>query len=61
MIMVVYVLKQGWISGPAIDLQKMPILEKKIIFSYEAHFKLIGYANKQNYSFWDTEKLARIH
>ena len=25
-------------SGPAINLHKMPILGKKIIFSYEAHF-----------------------
>ena len=36
-------------SGPAIDLQKMPILAKKIIFSDEAHFDLAGYVNKQNY------------
>ena len=33
-------------SGPAIDLQKMPILAKKIIFSDEAHFDLGGYVNK---------------
>ena len=33
-------------SGPAIDLQKMPILAKKIIFSDEAHFDLGGYASK---------------
>ena len=35
-------------SGPAIDLQKMPILAKKIIFSDEAHFDLGEYVNKQN-------------
>ena len=28
------------LSGPAIDLQNMPILAKKIIFSDEAHFDL---------------------
>ena len=35
-------------SGPAIVLQKMAILEKKNIFSDEAHFELGGYVNKQN-------------
>ena len=42
-------------SGPAIDLQKMPILAKKIIFSDEAHFDLGGYVNKQNCCIWGTE------
>ena len=42
-------------SGPAIDLQKMPILAKRIIFSYETHFDLGGYVNKQNYRIWGTE------
>ena len=42
-------------SGPTIDLQKMPILEKKIIFSDEAHFDLGGYLNKQNCRLWGTE------
>ena len=43
-------------SGPAIDLQKMPILaKKKIMFSDEAHFDLDGYVNKQNCLFWSTE------
>ena len=42
-------------SGPAIDLQKMPILAKKIIFSDEAHFDLSGYVNKQNCSIWGIE------
>ena len=43
-------------SGPAIDLQKMPILaKKKIIFLDEAHFDLGGYVNKQNYRIWGTE------
>ena len=45
------------LSGPAIDLQKMPILakKKKIIFSDESHFDLGGYVNKQNYRIWGTE------
>ena len=42
-------------SGPAIDLQKMPILAKKIIFSNEAHFNLGGYVNKQYCRIWGTE------
>ena len=42
-------------SGPAIDLQKMPILAKKIIFLDEAHFNLGGYINKQNCRIWNTE------
>ena len=42
-------------SGPAMDLQKMAILAKKIIFSDEAHFDLGGYVNKQNCRIWDTE------
>ena len=43
------------LSGPAIDLQKMPILAKKITFSDEAHFDLVGYVNKQNCRIWGTE------
>ena len=44
------------LSGPAIDLQKMPILaKKKIIFSDEAHFDLGGCVNKQNCHIWGTE------
>ena len=42
-------------SVPAIDLQKMPILAKKIIFSDEADFEFGGYVNKQNCSIWGTE------
>ena len=43
------------LSGPAIDLQKMPILaKKKIILSDEAHFDIGGYVNKQNCRIWDT-------
>ena len=38
-----------------IDLQKMPILAKKIISSNEAHFDLGGYVNKQNCRIWGTE------
>ena len=44
-------------SGPAIDLQKMSILEKKIIFSDEARFDLSGYVNKQNCRIRGTENL----
>ena len=42
-------------SGPALDLQKMAILEKKNFFSDEAHFDLGGYVNKQNCHIWGTE------
>ena len=42
-------------SGAAIDLQKMPILAKKIIISDEAHFDLGGYVNNQNCRIWSTE------
>ena len=41
--------------GPALDLQKMPILAKKIIFSDEAHSDIGGYVNNQNYRTWGTE------
>ena len=40
---------------PAIDLQKTPILAKKIIFSDETHFDLDEYVNKQNCLIWGTE------
>ena len=43
------------LSGPAIDLQKMPL--KKISFSDEAHFDLGGYVTKQNCRILDTENL----
>ena len=44
------------LSGPAIDLLKMPILaKKKVIFSDEAHFDFIGYVNKQDCRIWATE------
>ena len=39
-------------NGPAIDLQKMPILAKKIIFSDGAHSDIGGYVNKQNCCIW---------
>ena len=42
------------LSGPAINLQKMTISAKKIIFSDETHFDLGGYVNKQNFRIWDT-------
>ena len=45
--MVVYTFVHALLSGPAIDLQTMPILAKKIIFSDEAHFDLGGYVNNQ--------------
>ena len=44
-------------NGLAIDLHKMPILAKKIIFSDEAHFDLGGYVNKENCRIWGTENL----
>ena len=51
-------LNNALLSGPAINLQKMPILAtKKLIFavSDEAHFNLGGYVNRQNCRIWDTE------
>ena len=42
--MVVYTLEQRWEILQQIDLQKMPILQKKkIIFSDEAYFDFGGY------------------
>ena len=38
--MVVYTLEQRWEVLRQIDLQKITILEEKIIFSDEAHFDL---------------------
>ena len=43
------------VSGLAIDLQKMPVLTKKTIFSDDAFFDLGGYVNKQNCCIWGTE------
>ena len=43
------------LSGPAIDLQTMPILAKKNIFSDEAHFDFGGYVNKHNCRIGRTE------
>ena len=48
-------LTNAGLRGPAIDLQKIPILAKKIFFSDEAHFDLGGYANKQNCLIWAIE------
>ena len=46
------------LSGPAIVLQKIPILtKKKNYFSDEAHFDLGGYVNKQNCRIWGTKNL----
>ena len=53
--MVVYMLEQRWEILRQIDLQKMPMLAKKISFSDEAHFDLGGYVNKQNCRIWGTE------
>ena len=47
--MVAYTLEQRWEILRQIDLQKMPILAKKIILSDETHFDLGGYVNKQNF------------
>ena len=47
-------------SGPAIDLQKMPILaKKKIIPSDQAHFDLGEYVTSKIVAFW-TQK-TRMH
>ena len=44
------------LSGPAIDLQKMPFsAKKKVVFSDETHFDFGGYKNKQNCCIWGTE------
>ena len=48
-------LNNAGLGGPAIGLQKMLILAKKIIFLDKAHFDLGGYVNKQNYRIWGTE------
>ena len=53
--MVVYALEQRWEILRQIDLQKMLIFAKKIIFSDEAHFELGGYVNKQDCRIWGTE------
>ena len=53
--MAVYTLVYASLSGPAIDLQKMPILTKKKKSLDEAHFDLGGYVNKQNCCIWGTE------
>ena len=45
--MVVYTLEQRWEILRQMDLQKMPILAKKIIFSDKAHFDFGRYVNKQ--------------
>ena len=50
-------LNNAGLSGPVIDLQKMPILATKIIVSDEAHFDFGGYVNKQNCRIWGTENL----
>ena len=53
--MVVYTLEQRWDILQHIDLQKMQILAKKIIFLDEAHFDFGGYVNKQNCCIWGSE------
>ena len=53
--MVVYTLEQLSEILQQIDLQQMPILAKKIIFSDEADFDLGGYVNKQNCRIWGIE------
>ena len=49
--MVVHTLVYASLSGPAIDIQKMPIWAKNIIFSYEAHFDLGGYVKSKIVAF----------
>ena len=53
--MVVYTLEQSWEILRQIDLQNMPILAKKIIFSDETHFDFGGYVNKRNGRIWGKE------
>ena len=48
------------LSGPVIDLQKMPILAKKIIFSDEAHFDLGGY-RKPARTHWKADSPKTSH
>ena len=43
------------LSGPAIDLQKMPILAKKSSFQMKLILILAGILNKQNCRIWGTE------
>ena len=55
--MFVYTLVYASLSGPAIDLPKMPILAiQNIIFSDEANFDFGDYVNKRNCRIWGTEK-----
>ena len=42
-------------GGKYCNGSKMPISAKKKVFSYEAHFDLGGYINKQNIRIWGTE------
>ena len=53
--MMVYTLEQRWEIFRQIDLQKMPFMAKKIIFSDEFDFDLAVYINTQNWSIWGTE------
>ena len=55
-----YVCVYASLSGPAIDLQKMAILAKKINFSHEAHFYLGEYVNKRNCRIWGREKPTHL-
>ena len=50
--MVVYTLEQRWEILRQIDLQKMPILAKKIIFSDEAHFDLEKLTRPKRVTVW---------
>ena len=50
----ILIIEQRSESEPAIDLQKMPILAKKIVFSDEAHFDLGGYVKEQDCRIWGT-------
>ena len=49
------------LNGSAIDLQKMSILAKKIIFSHEAHFDLGGSVKQAKLSHLGHRKPAHIH
>ena len=59
--MIVYTLEQCWESGPAIDLQKMPILAKKNhIFKWSSFWSWRVY-KQAKLSHLGHRKLARIH
>ena len=53
--MVMYTLEQRWQMGLRSTYRICRFWQKKIIFSDEAHFELVGYVNKQNCCIWGIE------